>query len=131
VNLETRCPFLDYRLVELGFSMHEDLLMNNGFGKHVLRQVVQGRLPDELVWSRRKQGFSNSTESVLRRIVERDGLSRVGLDCALQMGLLLPGVRERSALGRLPNSVLFRLVTLLSWLERFYAATPGPAAEGA
>ena len=126
VNLETRCPFLDFRLVELGFSMHENLLVDRGFGKHVLRRVVEERLPEELVWSRRKQGFSNSTEAVLRRIIERDGLPRIGLECALQMGLVRPAILQRSTLNHLPNSVLFRLVTMLSWLERFYGSAPGP-----
>ena len=128
VNLETRCPFLDFRLVELGFSMREDLLVDRGFGKHVLREVVASRLPRELVWNRKKQGFSNSTETVLRRIVERDGLPRAGLERALAMGLVRPAIADRATLQRLPNGVLFRLVTMLSWVERFYGAAPAAAA---
>ena len=75
------------------------------------------------------RGFSNSTEGELRR-VERYGLPSRGLDLTMQMGLARPPLAARTSVDCLPNSVLFRLVPLLSWVERFYAATPGPAAEG-
>lgn len=127
VNLETRCPFLDYRLVELGFSMCEDLLVDRGFGKHVLRRAVESRLPRDLVWNRRKQGFSNSTEAVLRKIVVRDGLPRQGLEIAIELGLVRPVLQDRRTVERLPPGVLFRMVTMLTWAERFYGrATDSP-----
>jgi hypothetical protein len=73
-----------------------------------------------LVWNRRKQGFSNSTEAVLRRIVVRDGLPRQGLEIAIELGLVRPVLQDRRAVERLPPGVLFRMVTMLAWAERFY-----------
>jgi asparagine synthetase B (glutamine-hydrolysing) len=120
VNLETRCPFLDYRLVELGFSMRGSLLVNQGYGKHILRLVGNDRLPAEIVWSRAKRGFSNSTVRGLRRIVERNELPPRWWDLAVQLGLVCSMPRQERMLNRLPDSVLFRVVSLLAWADAFY-----------
>ena len=114
-------------VVTWGMALPAALKLKGGFGKHVLRKAVEAWLPRELVWSRRKRGFSNSTEAVLRRIVVRDGLPRQGLDIAIDLGLVRPVLRDRLAVEKLPPGVLFRLVTMLAWAERFYGrATVSP-----
>lgn len=120
VNLETRCPFLDYRVVELGFSIRENLLLRQGFGKHVLRTVMNRRLPDELVWDRRKRGFTNSTATKLRSVIAQRGLPAEGRQAAVQLGLIQPTLTSEFVVKRLPDSVLFRLVNVLLWAGLYY-----------
>ncbi len=56
-SIETRLPFLDQRVIELGLAMPERLKVSRGYGKYVLRQAMRGRVPDEVRLARYKLGF--------------------------------------------------------------------------
>lgn len=56
-SIETRLPFLDYRLVELSLSLPGSAKLSKGWTKHVLRQSMAGKMPDSIVWRRNKFGF--------------------------------------------------------------------------
>jgi len=63
-SVETRLPFLDYRLVEFAFSMPEDKKISVGITKYVLRDAMYGILP-EIVRNRMdKKGFYTTPESI-------------------------------------------------------------------
>jgi asparagine synthase (glutamine-hydrolysing) len=56
-SIETRLPFLDYRLVSLAFSLERQWKLNGSLNKFVLREAMRGRIP-ELVRARQdKMGF--------------------------------------------------------------------------
>jgi asparagine synthase (glutamine-hydrolysing) len=56
-GLEVRVPFLDHRLVEFAFSLPESLRVHQGQGKYVLRRLLNGKVPADVV-NKPKQGFS-------------------------------------------------------------------------
>ncbi len=56
-SVESRLPFLDYRLLEWAIALPTGLKLRNGYGKWLLRQVAPDRLPSELVMARAKRGF--------------------------------------------------------------------------
>ena len=56
-SIESRVPFLDHRLVELLFQFPDNLKINNGWTKFVLRQSMEGVLPKEIQWRTDKKGF--------------------------------------------------------------------------
>lgn len=56
-GLEIRCPFMDYRMVELAFGIPGDQKIQNGVGKIPLRQAMAGVLPDGAAW-REKRMFA-------------------------------------------------------------------------
>jgi asparagine synthase (glutamine-hydrolysing) len=56
-SLEVRCPLLDYRLIEFGTRLPDDLKIRGGDGKVVLRELAARRLPAE-VRNLPKRGFS-------------------------------------------------------------------------
>jgi len=56
-SVESRLPFLDYRLAEWAIAIPTSLKLRNGYGKWLLRQVAPERLPSELVTARAKRGF--------------------------------------------------------------------------
>lgn len=47
-SCEVRVPFLDHELVELAFSLPERLLVSAGCGKYILRQALNGLVPEEI-----------------------------------------------------------------------------------
>jgi len=56
VSLEGRVPFLDHKLVELAMSIPSKIKTKQGTLKYILKQSVQGVIPDKLI-HRKKQGF--------------------------------------------------------------------------
>jgi asparagine synthase (glutamine-hydrolysing) len=57
-SVESRLPFLDYRLVEFGFALDNSLKIRNGTTKYVLRETMKNRLPASIVLEPRKFPFS-------------------------------------------------------------------------
>jgi asparagine synthase (glutamine-hydrolysing) len=56
-GLELRCPFMDYRLVELAFGIPGDRKIRDGVGKIPLREAMAEVLPDGAAW-REKRMFA-------------------------------------------------------------------------
>jgi len=56
-NLESRVPFLDYRLVEKTISTNSQFKMNNGYTKVILRNALKDILPEVILYRRDKIGF--------------------------------------------------------------------------
>ena len=65
-SLETRAPFLDADVMELGFSMPAHFKIRHGERKWVLKQAMKGVLPDAIL-TRKKEGFSIPIKNWLRR----------------------------------------------------------------
>ena len=61
--METRSPFLDYRLVDFIFTLPPEYLLNYGWTKYLLRKSVNHLLPKSVIWNRKKQGLPFNTVS--------------------------------------------------------------------
>ncbi len=72
VPVEARCPFLDYRVVELATRLPTTYLIRDGWHKWILRKAMEDFLPADVVWRRVKMGFPYPYErffSVYRDII--------------------------------------------------------------
>jgi asparagine synthase (glutamine-hydrolysing) len=65
-SLEGRLPFMDYRIVELGLALPDELKMRKAFGKWALREATKGLIPDEIRATRSKVGFATSQPTWIR-----------------------------------------------------------------
>ncbi|MCX8514228.1 MAG: asparagine synthase (glutamine-hydrolyzing), partial [Burkholderiales bacterium] len=65
-SIESRVPFLDFRLVELIFSMPDEFKIYNGVTKRVLRDGLDGVLPNKIKNRMNKLGFATPEEIWLR-----------------------------------------------------------------
>jgi len=65
-SIESRTPFLDYRLVEFLFRLPSEALFHGGFSKHILRDAMRGVLPEEVRCRRDKRGFQSAAEQWFR-----------------------------------------------------------------
>ena len=57
VPMELRLPFLDYRVVEFGFTLPAEFLIHDGWLKWILRSTMEESLPQDVVWRKQKMGF--------------------------------------------------------------------------
>jgi asparagine synthase (glutamine-hydrolysing) len=58
-SIEMRSPFMDYRLMELAFSIPEDLKFDHGITKKIIRETLGKDLPKNIVHNYKKIGFNN------------------------------------------------------------------------
>ncbi len=65
-SVESRTPFLDYRLVELAFTAPDHAHMRNGYSKSVLRESMRGLLPETVRLRADKKGFQSAGEAWFR-----------------------------------------------------------------
>jgi asparagine synthase (glutamine-hydrolysing) len=66
-SLENRLPFLDYRLVEFCFRLDNSLKVRNGLGKWILREAMQGILPEKVRCRKDKTGFNAPADEWFRQ----------------------------------------------------------------
>jgi asparagine synthase (glutamine-hydrolysing) len=58
-SIETRLPFLDYRLVEFCVSLPLSLKIKEGWTKYILRKGINDLMPESIVWRKNKFGFES------------------------------------------------------------------------
>lgn len=63
-SIENRSPFLDVNLFDFAYSIPNEHLIQNGYGKYVLREAMSGTLNDQVRLDRRKKGFNASINSL-------------------------------------------------------------------
>ena len=121
-GLEARVPFLDQELIELAASMPPELKLASG-GKHVLKQISRGLLPDSVI--DRKKGYFPMPSLKYVRGEFLEFMKQVLLcDTAKDRGLYNQAYVEKlmaepeSYLTRLQGSKLWHLAALELWLQQ-------------
>ena len=56
-SIESRLPFMDYRVIEFLASVPACYKIHNGWTKYLARLAFDGKLPDDIVWRRDKMGW--------------------------------------------------------------------------
>lgn len=56
-SVESRLPFMDHHLVELGLALPECFKLHKGYGKWIIRKIMKNKLPDQLRLAKYKRGF--------------------------------------------------------------------------
>ena len=56
-SIESRLPFLDYRLLEFALSLPPDYKIKKGWSKYILRKSMDNQLDKEVLWRKNKFGF--------------------------------------------------------------------------
>lgn len=115
--VETRLPFLDYRLLELVLGIPSALLLRNGWSKYLLRVALDGVLPDEVRWRNDKMGYETPTGRLIRanREMSLDLLARHSRDEVVDTAALAGRFDDE----RVDERLLCAALTYLCWKEKF------------
>ena len=65
-SIESRVPFLDYRLVEQTLSLQNDSYIKKGLTKHILRESMKSIVPEKIRLRYDKMGFSTPEDEWFR-----------------------------------------------------------------
>ena len=75
-SIESRLPFLDYKLVELSLNTNNSLKIKDGWTKFILRKAAETILPKEIVWRKTKLGF-NAPEKTWTKEFENEMIKEI------------------------------------------------------
>lgn len=131
-SLETRLPFLDYRLVQMAFSLPLNFRINEGWTKWILRQSMRDVLPREITWRRSKLGFPTPESNwfrqgsaTIRELLRANDNERMA-------AYIEPSVLK--SICQLPDDELvntpglWRIINLMVWLNVFFDRDYSPGA---
>lgn len=115
-SIETRLPFLDYRLVEAAISLPAEYKIRDGWTKYLLRRAIDDILPSEIVWRKTKLGFE-APESVWLSAHEN------AMKREIENSLILDEIADKRKIvdefGRLSLKERWAYFNLAAW-ERVY-----------
>ncbi|HET7463588.1 MAG TPA: asparagine synthase (glutamine-hydrolyzing) [Longimicrobium sp.] len=131
-SIESRVPFLDYRLVEFVLGLPDRYKISGGVTKRVLRESMRGLLPEPVRTRMDKMGFVTPEEHWMRSEAPGRFRREVARAVEASRGVVLPSALERVERmidGREPFEPLaWRVVSFGAWMEAF-GVDPGGAAR--
>ncbi|MCQ9207441.1 MAG: asparagine synthase (glutamine-hydrolyzing) [Omnitrophica bacterium] len=71
-SVETRSPFLDYRLIEYAFTLPLEYKIRSGETKFILRKIMSGCIPESVRTRQDKMGFPTPLKSWLKGPMRRE-----------------------------------------------------------
>ena len=122
-SIESRVPFLDYRLAEFVLGLPDDFKIRNGLTKAVLREGMKDIVPQAILDRRDKMGFV--TPEVVWVKEAGSAQFRKALADAIEASQGLLTDQAATALddaiaGRSDyNSTLWRMISLGVWMRKF------------
>lgn len=129
-SIETRLPFLDYRLVEFVFGLPIELKIKEGVTKVILREAMGGILPEEIRNRMDKMGFV-TPEAVWFRTTLREQIREIiNSKSFSERGFFnIANVKKTfndHCKGKADNhSMIWRCVNLELWLRLFIDKSMG------
>lgn len=122
-SIESRVPFLDYRLVEFCFSLPAKFKIRNGWNKWIMRQALKDLLPSKIVWRRWKVGFTTPEFVWMKKSkveIKEIFHSKMFLNRSYFKPKEIQQAFESFLSGEtLDGSVFWRIVNLELWLRIF------------
>ncbi len=122
-GVESRAPFLDYRVVEYARSLPVAFKLENGIAKRVLRAAMKSIVPDKILSRRDKIGFATPEAQWVRRDRPEWFRSMLARAVAASDGILTPAATQYGDAvidGHRPfNSRVWRMICFGAWMERF------------
>jgi asparagine synthase (glutamine-hydrolysing) len=121
-SVEARLPFLDYRLVALSFRLGSQWKVRGPYGKFLIREAMQGRIPENVRTRADKFGFPTSADAwfrgellePFRDLLRSRGVREAGLwDTAAVERALERHCRGEVSLG----GRLFDVAQLALWMD--------------
>ena len=73
-SVEVRLPFLSHSLVEFVFQLPDEMLLQEGWSKYILRKSMEDILPADITWRKDKIGYEPPQDQWLESAYFKDYL---------------------------------------------------------
>lgn len=122
-SVESRTPFLDYRLVEYVLGLPSEYKIAGGWTKRILRESMKGILPEPVRTRIDKLGFVTAEEEWIRTDAPHQFRTAIREAFALSQGIFKPAILKAAdeiIAGKRPfNYLLWRLISFGEWIKKF------------
>ena len=122
-SLETRAPFLDYRLVDFANSLPSSFKLKWFKSKYIFKKAMENKLPDRII-HRKKKGFGIPLAGWLRgelrdymfKSLSENNINEIGF---IDYGIVRRLIEEHLS-GKMDNKkILWNLIVFQNWHSRF------------
>jgi len=115
-SIESRLPFIDYRLVEIALSIENKYKIKDGWTKYILRKSVEDLLPKDIAWRKNKIGFNAPEKTWMSFIYEQTKI------CIVKSDILRKITKNGDLIKKTDHLDLrtrWRLFNIAKWEEVF------------
>lgn len=124
-SIESRSPFLDYRLIEYCFSLPNRFKIRNGLGKWLSRQTMRGILPEKVRTRKDKAGFISPADEWFRTINRKQIFDLINSESFKDRGIfnierINQTFREHLKKEKNHQMFLWQIINLELWFRRFF-----------
>jgi asparagine synthase (glutamine-hydrolysing) len=122
-SVESRTPFMDYRLIEFTLGLPERFVYRNGIRKRILRDAMHNILPSAIEKRTDKMGFVTPEELWLKNEGKSWFISEIDIACKEFDGIILNGKATRQYLDEMQTGsrkfdfVPWRILCFNKWFN--------------
>lgn len=120
-SIESRMPFMDYRLVEFLATVPASYKIHAGWTKFIARKAFDHRLPDSICWRKDKMGWPIPEEFWFKGKLKEDFCRRLQNGTFLpELGVDFSKTDEKRLFKKYPFGFLMRCYVLETWHSVFW-----------
>lgn len=111
-SIETRLPFLDWQLLEFNLSLPIDFKIKHAWSKYLVRDSMNGRLPDTIAWRKNKLGFNSPDKEWLN--------ARFNFEKLITDSAMLNQLFEKPLdVANHKNGMFWKMINISCWEKEF------------
>ena len=121
-SVEMRSPFIDYRIMELAFSLPDKIKFDNGITKKILREVYSDRLPASTVNNYEKIGFMTPFDDWMNKDVTNNFITSVLNSDSFRSKSIWDASKIKNIFenkDRFPDFPFWRVLNLELWSQAY------------
>lgn len=122
-SVESRVPYLDYDLISIMSQLPHQYLVSSATTKKIFRDVIRGRVPDQITDRKDKIGFAGADEQWMKTTGYEWVLDQISKSTTELGGLFKPDLLNRTKLildGKKKfDQSIWRVISFISWVEKF------------
>ena len=120
-SVESRLPFLDFRLVEFLFTLPPRYMINNGYTKYAYRMSMKDTIPNEVLWRKSKIGFRMPEFEILNhnKAFVKELLFKNGTNDFINKPMLEKEIDTLLSQKSNYNNVVWRMLCFSIWKNTF------------
>lgn len=127
-SIESRAPFLDYRLVEFVYNLPSDYKINLGITKYVMREGMKNVIPEKVVHRMDKLGFAtpedvwvrNNAQDYRRMLEEACNV----LKNIIAKNIVLDSYDQQISMNKSLDRSFWCIICTAKWVTRFNVIIP-------
>lgn len=132
-SIESRVPFLDYRLVELAMSLPSSYKLRDGQTKYILRKALRGLVSEKILDRKDKIGFATQDDDWLSSpdfmqmaedIISSDRFKSRRYWVQEEVAKMMKEYWMKKPKGRSNGDILWKIINTELWLRIFIDDSP-------